>query len=242
MTLEIHEIISAFFGLALIISFILIGLTISSKYFKYKIRTFLFMGLFWIFLSQAWWSAFINVFLIMTNINPQGLTPELFFLCNFTLIPLTGFFYIVAMTDLIYTQYQKHFIAIELIFTGSFEIFCIYNIFTNPSLIISKPSPISIIYSIYLILFIFVLTLVILIFGFLLSIETLKAHEPEMRLKGKILLIAFVLFLIGGVMDTMEFTTFLDFIDRIILIISAIMFYIGFILPEWVKKILIKED
>ena len=240
MVLELHEIISAFFSLGLIVSFILIGLTISSKYFKHRNRALLFMGLFWIFLSQAWWSSFINVFLILTNINDQGLSPELYFLLTLTLIPFTGFFYIAAMTDLIYKKYQKHFLLIEIISTVGFEIFCISSLITNPSIIITKTSPTLIVYSIYLISGILGLSAVILIFGFLLSIEALKSDEREMKLKGKILLIAFILFLIGGIMDTMEFTTFLDFLDRIILILSAILFYIGFILPDWIKKILIK--
>ena len=242
MVLEIHEIISAYISLGLIISFILIGSTISSKYFIHKNRTLLFMGLFWICLSQAWWSSFINVFLILTNINDQGLTPELYFLFTFTLIPLTGFFYIAAMTDLIINKYQKHLLILEVVFTLGFEIFCIYNLFINPSIIITKSSPTLIVYSTILILSILSLSSVILIFGFLLSIEALKADEKEMKLKGKILLIAFILFLIGGIMDTIEFTTFLDFLDRIILIMSAILFYIGFILPDWIKRFLIKKS
>ena len=234
MVLELHEIISGFFSLGLIISFILIGLTISLKYFKHRNRTLLFMGLFWICLSQAWWSSFINVFLIFTNINEQGLSPELYFLLTLTLIPFTGFFYISAMTDLIYNKYQKHFQVIEIVITVSFEIFCICNLIINPSLIITKTSPTLIVYSIYLISGILGLSSVILIFGFLLSIEALKSDEREMKLKGKILIIAFILFLIGGIMDTIEFTTLLDFLDRIILILSAILFYIGFILPDWI--------
>ena len=240
MALELYQIISAFFSLGLILAFVVIGITISSKYFKYKNRTFLFMGLFWICLSQNWWSSFINVLLILTNINTQGLSPELYFLLSSTLLPLTGFFYIVAITDLIYKKYQKLLTILEIINTVGFEVICIYSLITNPSLIITKTTPTILNNSLFIVLSILALSTMILIFGFLLSMNLLKANDPEVELKGKLLIIAYILFLIGGLMDTMELPILLSFIDRIILILSSILFYFGFILPDWMKKIFIK--
>jgi len=179
--------------------------------------------------------------LILTNINPQGLSPELYFLLSTTLVPLTGFFYIVAITDLIYKKYQKLLTISEIMNTVGFEIICIYSLFTNPSLIITKTDPTSIVLSSFVVLSILALSTMVLLFGFLLSINLLKSNDPEVKLKGKLLNIAYILFLIGGFMDMVELTTLLDFIDRIILILSSILFYFGFILPDWMKKIFIKE-
>ncbi len=242
MVLEIFDIISAFFSLGIIVSFSLIGFTISSKYFKYKNRTFLFMGLFWICFSQLWWSSFINVFLIVTGINDQGLTPELYCLLGVTLLPFTGFFYTVAITDLIYKKYQKPLVLLEIISMSSVVIFNLYYLFTDPDTIVIKSSLTMFTFSDIVILGLLMQSSLVIIFGFLLSINLLKSDDLEIKLKGKLLMIAFTLFLIGGFLDTTEIIAFLDFIDRVLLIISAILFYCGFILPEWMKKIFIKNQ
>jgi hypothetical protein len=79
-------------------------------------------------------------------------------------------------------------------------------------------------------------------FGFLFTKVTLNSEKPEIRLKGKFLLIAFVSFLVGIFLEVLiPITPLTVVIIRLILVSSSIEFYFGYILPSWVKKVFLKE-
>ena len=70
----------------------------------------------------------------------------------------------------------------------------------------------------------------------------MKSDDPEITLKGKFFIVAFVSWAIGAVMDAaLPLNIVTLTIARIILISSAIEFYIGFILPKIVKKLFLKK-
>ena len=70
---------------------------------------------------------------------------------------------------------------------------------------------------------------------------SIKTEEEEIKLKGKVSLIAFSLFVVGALIDYLFITKISNIIARLRLVISSISFYIGFILPKWAKKILLKS-
>ena len=81
-----------------------------------------------------------------------------------------------------------------------------------------------------------------LITGFLFVRESLKSENPEIRLKGKFILIAFLFYTMGTLIDVIidiptEITIVLA---RTIMIVAIFMFYIGFTMPNWVKKRFLK--
>ncbi|MHA1467605.1 MAG: hypothetical protein ACTSP6_05940, partial [Promethearchaeota archaeon] len=60
---------------------------------------------------------------------------------------------------------------------------------------------------------------------------------PEIKLRGKFLMAAFISWTFGAIADAIIPLTVITLpIIRIILITSAIEFYIGFVLPDWIKK------
>ena len=70
----------------------------------------------------------------------------------------------------------------------------------------------------------------------------MKSEKPNIKLKGKIILLAFLFFIIGATLEAaIPLVPITVIIARVILIISAIMFYNGFILPNAVKRFLLKE-
>ena len=74
--------------------------------------------------------------------------------------------------------------------------------------------------------------------GVTFALKTIKLDDPDMKLKGKLLLVAFPAFSVGALMDAAIPTTAVTLvIFRILLIISAFLFYGGFILPDWMKKL-----
>ena len=81
-----------------------------------------------------------------------------------------------------------------------------------------------------------------LISGINFALKTIELSTPEMELRGKLLLIAFPSFCIGAFLDALIPTNAITLIVfRLILISSAIEFYLGFTLPDFIKKSLLKE-
>ncbi|MBD3213184.1 MAG: hypothetical protein GF311_11305 [Candidatus Lokiarchaeota archaeon] len=69
--------------------------------------------------------------------------------------------------------------------------------------------------------------------------DSVKSDNQEVSLKGKFLFPAFYTFVIGAILDVFSaYSIFLLIIGRILLIISAFEFYVGFILPNFLKSAL----
>jgi len=78
-----------------------------------------------------------------------------------------------------------------------------------------------------------------LITGLRFYFKSQNSDNLEIKLKGKFLLIGFISFVVGGIIDAAIYTTeniALLFITRIIFISSAFEFYCGFTLPKWMKR------
>jgi hypothetical protein len=78
-------------------------------------------------------------------------------------------------------------------------------------------------------------------------LQSKQSEDLEVNLKGKLLIVGLLLFLLGAGLDGLksffiapEFLDVTLLINRIILSVSAIFFYGGFILPNWMKKIFLR--
>ena len=91
-------------------------------------------------------------------------------------------------------------------------------------------------------LFLIIWLLVVVIFGILFARRSMRSENPEIKLKGKFLLAAFIFYAVGAILDVLiPLTPITVVITRLILMLGSISFYIGFILPERIKMILLKE-
>lgn len=123
-------------------------------------------------------------------------------------------------------------------------IFCplyMYIIFTDPSILGDKITPIQVKLSILNQIHYAVEILVFILPGLWLSKESLKAKNPEIKLKGKLLLFTYLVSILMTLLELLSSTVLIYLITRIIAIFAAISFYNGFILPNWVKKIFLKK-
>ncbi len=130
------------------------------------------------------------------------------------------------------------------IFAVIFEVLFIIFLFTQPNstLGVMKP-PWRIEYKPFIQGWIILLLILFLITGVIFGRESLKSEIPEIKLKGKFLILAFITFIIGGILDTLVTTAIYQIvIKRSFLILASFLFYLGFILPDWVKKLLLKEE
>ena len=218
------------------------GAFIASKYFKYKQRTFLFVGIAWMGLCEPWLSSGIS-FLLAVITGGEGLSPEMYAIIGMSFVPWSMLAWLIAFTDLTIKKHQKLILISFAIFGIIFDICLFYFLSIDPDLIVILNDPVDAEYQTIIRIFLFIIIIIIFITGMLFARESLKSKNPEIRLKGKLLLTAFLLFTIGGIFDgLLPLNIYTLTFARILLISSAISFYCGFLLPNWVIKIFLKQE
>lgn len=244
MTLTPLDILNGSLGLALVLISIILGLIVLSKYWTNKNKNFFLLGFSLIFFTAGWWGSSTS-FIIALIFNNEGLALEIIMLLNFVPLPIgllcwSGFYTNVLMKDK-----QKLFLVIMLSITIFFYSFFVATLIIDVNSAAIKISPVDTtagpnkFLSYYLIIFIVVLLLT----GLHFSLQTMKYDDVEMKIKGKFLLLAFPSFAIGGLLDsTLPSSEITLILFRLILISSIIEFYIGYLLPNWIKKRVIKES
>jgi hypothetical protein len=91
-------------------------------------------------------------------------------------------------------------------------------------------------------IFLIIFLLIVVVTGFLFANLSLKSKDPEVKLKGKLLVIAYITFAVGALLDSsLPLNEVLIIITRLILILSSFFWYGGFLLPKWLKKYLLKK-
>jgi hypothetical protein len=229
------QILRGTFGLIFVIISIIIGLRMISKYFSYKQKELITVGLTWIFLSSAWWGgAFAFLFFALFGIE---FSPQFYLFIGNFFIPIALITWIYSFSRLAYPKLKnKIFIPYLLVGLG-FLIFMIFALIFDYTLIGELEGPLNSRHSIFsLILVVFALTSV-LITGTLFAKKSLDSKDPKIKWKGRFLLSAFLIFIIGAFLDAIvPAEPFLLVILKIILVISGILYYLGFFLPEKLGK------
>jgi hypothetical protein len=219
---------------------IVIGVKLAIKYYRHKERALLLAGLTWLIMYEGWWGPSISfLMLFLTN---QTLPIKVFFIISMSLIPLGITFWMIVFTDLTWQKYQKSITFIFITQIAIYEILSFYYLFTDSSLIIESVGVIDAQYKSFMIFFFIEIATLLIITGIFFARESLKLEEHDMRLKGIFLLVGFISFVIGAIMDVfLEIEIITLIVYRLILVVSSFAFYFGFFLPKPIKEIL-KRD
>jgi len=234
MALDNITILNGVFSLIFVIISFIVGIKMMLKYKVFKDRAFILVGLAWIGISEPWWSPSIGF--LVALINGTGISLEAYLIIGYVLLPFFLTAWLIAITEFLDIKKGNIIVMIYIIISIIFEILIFYFMVTDISMLAVKLSPTDIdfgtLFQIYLIfnLTIFIIT------GFMFAIKSLRSNNPEVKLKGKFLFIAFITYLVGSAIEIIY--TFPQ--NRLILVLSAILYYIGFILPEWIKKHFLK--
>ncbi|MHA1931977.1 MAG: hypothetical protein ACW96X_05515 [Promethearchaeota archaeon] len=240
MALYPLDIINGIFSFIFVIISLVVGFLILLRYFKYKEKIYFLVGVTWILISEPWWPSSLS-FLVSLS-NGSGLPPTIYFLIGNTLVPLAIAFWLLAFTEFLYTEKRKLIFLIFVIIGIIFEILFFTLLFINPVLIGHLNPPVDVSYNFFIMIFLLIFILIVVISGFLFARLSLKSDDPEVKLKGKLLIIAYSAFLIGALLDSSIRLNELGIIFvRLILIASAIFWYGGFLLPHWMKKLFLKQ-
>jgi hypothetical protein len=236
--LEPLDIANGIFGMIFIVISMIVGFSIIAKYFKNKNVNLLYVGITWLFVCSAWWGVSTSFIVAFFN-GGEGLTLTVILLINFVPLPIGLLSWMMAFTNFLYKEKQKVIFLCIIAYIVFFYSIFFFLVFTDVTQVATKISAVDTqsenpIMVACLLGFIFIL----LTTGVTFAIKTIKLDDPDMKLKGKLLLVAFPAFSIGALMDAAIPTTAVTLvIFRILLIISAFLFYGGFILPDWMKKL-----
>lgn len=252
MALEIVDYLQGSFSLIFVIISLIIGFTILVKYFEYKNRLLILVGISWLGISFPWIPD--SVSFLMNLIVQYWLPVEWYFIIGNVFLPIALLTWLIAFTDMIRKKAQKKVIIITVILSLFFEISFFILLFLDINFIgiINPIRPFTVDFGIFITVYLLIIIVVMLVTGVIFAQKSVKSDDREIRLKGKLLRAAFITFSVAAVLDSMLGTIFEDPSDpllaifvvvvRILLIFSAIEFYGGFLLPRWMKEIFLKKE
>jgi hypothetical protein len=241
MSLTPIEILHSSFSLVAIVISILIGLIIISKYFKFKQRNILLIGIFWAGLTFPWLPTVITFIMVLTV--GYGLPVQGYILIGIMILPLTVLCGLTAFTSLLGVKRKRRraILFSVLVFNLVYESLIIYFLIMNVNIIATLADVLTIQWSLFSQIYFIINLVLFLVTGILFSRKSLQSENKEIRFKGKLLMAAFISFTIATVLDFAIPNPITYIIARLILLSSSIEFYIGFLLPERIKRLLIKD-
>ncbi|MFX1377686.1 MAG: hypothetical protein ACFFA4_01205 [Promethearchaeota archaeon] len=253
MALELVDYLQGSFSLIFVIISLIIGITILSKYFEYKNRLLILVGISWIGVANPWIPDSVSFLMILIAQTP--LDTGWYFIIGNCFLPIALITWLTAYTDMIRKKSQKKVITTTIILSIIFEIIFFSLFFIDLNLIgtidpLSRPFTAD--FGIFITIYLMIVIIVMLVTGIIFAQKSVKSDDREIRLKGKLLRAAFITFTVGSVFDSLLGAIFEDPTDlflsimvvvvRILLILSALEFYGGFLLPRWMKEIFIKNE
>lgn len=242
------------FSFIIVVISIVTGLLIALRYFKTKKTTFLAIGLAWGGLISGWIPDGINFILILFN---QPLLPlSVYLIIAVGIYPPIVLLWLVGITKLLNVQRRKEYLILYLIFCVIMEIiFFTFLIIDKKGLLGEFLGTFIVDFKGYSMFLLLSSLLIIIGSGLKFAYGALKTLDPKVSLKGKLLLVAFITVSVGIVLDMM--LTFVSdiggptmevllpvmiVITRLIIAMSSIAFYLGYILPKWIETFFLKTD
>ena len=202
----------------------------------FKTRNYILVGLAFMGIAFPWLPDAIS-YLMIIFINLK-LSPEISFIIGYAILPFFLLCWLLAFMNLYYEEKQNLILIIFILPIIIFEIIFFYLLFTDSSLIGTFVGPFQIRWTLFMEIYLFIFIIIVILTGVLFVQQSFKSNNPEIRLKGKFLLVAFISFTTASIIEAMfHLEPITVVITRIILISSSIEFYIGFILPKWMRNL-----
>jgi len=227
--------------ISLSVSLIIVFLIIN-KYFKFKNKQLLYIA---ISLFGILWSYGATVISFLWQLITQyPFLNELYFLIGMVHYPITLPFWIFLTLDLSKIKKAKLYGFLTCILITIIDIIFIYLVFTEPDLIGHREegSLVDIRFTGYALIYSLV-SLILVWIGLIIFLRDLfKSISPELKLKGMFLLISLIIFSFVVLFDGYYQLNIPQLIIvRSFVILSSILAYIGFIMPDSIKKLLLKK-
>ncbi len=241
MALTELEMLQGSFTFIFVLISVLLGISIMFRYRTNKQKEFLLVGITWVFLVSGYFPDALN-FITILFIGIE--IPELLYLVLATVFyPIIHLTWLKVFTELRYKEKQRKIMLFFWIESVIYEVVLIFVLVTNPALVGSHLSPFYAEYGTFAIIYDLFSMILFLITGISFALFYLKSTSRENRLKGYFLLIAIITFIVGALLDVINYP--IDQMTlvaaRLILITSGFEFFIGFVMPHWIKLIFMRS-
>ncbi|MFX1259098.1 MAG: hypothetical protein ACFFAN_14680 [Promethearchaeota archaeon] len=241
---ELTEIghLSGLFGIISICTSLLLGTIVLYKAIESKQRMLFLFFFTVIFTVSPWYPSGLSY--IYWLITGAELYYQFYVLLGTVFVPIAIHTWLLIYTTLLHRKKKNIILIIYGVLSIFFYIYLFYFLFFAPgapieNMIGIKRNPIDIEYKGFIFVYLGFLILTAMATGIEFSINSMKSDLIEVKWKGRFLIISFILFGIGAIADAVfELSVISLVIFRVILLLSSIFFYIGFIMPNWIKKIL----
>ena len=244
--LNFFDITRSVFTLISVIIVMIVGIKILLNYRRHEKLVFLTVGLALIFLSSFYWA---NAFSFLSILFFRyGYDPPLYIFFSNVFLPLGLICWVYSMNKLLLNKYNKSIIILVSVISIAYLIFVLIALGSgNYELVGSLHSPSAIFdYKRTLISQVFPIFVGVVfgITGLMFGIDSLSSSEATLSWKGRFfiasILCYFVVLAIDGIFTGQQYFV-LKILTRILFIVSSILYYFGFFLPEKLANILIKE-
>ncbi|MFW9972911.1 MAG: hypothetical protein ACFFDF_22180 [Candidatus Odinarchaeota archaeon] len=213
------------------------------KYIKTKQKVLFYFFLAIIFTISPWYpSGFGYIYWLITG---WEIVYPAYVLIGTVGVPIALLAWIQIYIPALLPKYKNVATWFAICFSIAFYVYFIYFLFIAngapvEALIGSKENVIDIDYKSFTLVFLGIGLFISTITGNHFAIASLKQKDnPILKWKGRFLLISFNLFAIGAIGDGfLPLTPATLIIFRTLMMFASTFYYIGFILPEWVKRLL----
>ena len=237
------DLLHGIFTLLFVIISLLVGIRILLKAFEVSFgrREYIAVGIAWMSISTPWFGNSFSFLLFVIFGYRLELVPYLFLENVF--IPLAIICWIYAFSTLVYPNSVKKMTLIFGVICIAYEIYLIANLILNPGNIGTLEGNFDSSHTLIPNLFKIFGIIVVLITGVIFAKKSMNADDKSTQWNGRFLLIAMISFTVGAFLDVVLSVSPIELIIvRLILISSAIEYYLGFFLPNSVAKRLLKES
>ncbi|GAG60304.1 unnamed protein product, partial [marine sediment metagenome] len=192
MSLTAFEIFYGSFTFTSVVISTILGLFIALKYREHKKIELLLVGITWIFLASPYWSDAIQ-FLLVSIGNVEMDSAVYFFLANAFIAPI-HITWAYTFTNLLFKAYKKKLMIFFGVEATIFEIAFLIVFFIDHNLIGIQQSVFVVEWAIWVQIFLLFSIGLFLLTGFLFARSSIRSPEPQVKLKGKFLMVAFITF------------------------------------------------
>ncbi|MFX0001812.1 MAG: hypothetical protein ACFE88_17000 [Candidatus Hermodarchaeota archaeon] len=238
--------LSGIFGFIAVIIAWFYGIIVLFKYIKTKEKMLFYFFLAIIFTMSPWYPSGLGY--ITSLFTRQEIAYQAYVLLGTIGVPIALYSWLQIYMPTLHPEKKDIVSLIIICLSIIFYIYLFYFVFFAPGapvddLIGIKRNPIDIDYKGFILVFLAISLLISTITGNDFSIASLRVKDnPTIMWKGRFLIISFNIFAIGSIGDGfIPLTPVTLIIFRIFMMISSTTYYIGFILPKWMKKLLSLE-
>lgn len=238
------EIIEGLFALITLTITVSIGIGIIYKFKKSNNNKLVPVGIFWALMGSPWVSASITF--IMYIFVDFGLSPIMYICIAASPYPLAVMIWIRSYGILTELKFRKPLFYIYCIISGIFYALLFSFLFSGDPELISLIGVLEGKFNIHF----GIVVLTIGSFGFLsvcftgvhFSLRSMKINDKVIKWKSRFLLLAFILYTVGVLSDSIVPTifTFFTALFRALVILSGILFYLAFFYRKRLTEITVK--